>query len=247
MIALNETLEYAAEIAFTLPSASDPLTGITGWTFTLGEVQIQLPTTGVWTSVAVNKIVEKSYGRYCARLTSSQCLLPGIVPIVANITGSTEQPYFGYDVIGTLGGDVKVSDAGHILFYLPNANDPVNAAITNANFSSAGTLRICLPDSAYRDATTAEKASVINLGFGGYAFPLTSEHTSKRGKAFLYAEYTGAQRFEGYTTILNAGEAPETEPIAIPVPIVFGAEEYVDHYKSAVNRLPQQFRSGTIF
>lgn len=256
MIALNETQEYAAEIPFTLPLAADPLTGLTGWAFTLGEVQIRLPGAGSWINVAISKIVEKGYGRFCARLSAAQCATTGAVALLANVSGSSEQPYVGVETIGELGGDVLVGGTGFIFFYLPNSVDPVyGVPVSGADFVGAGTLRICLPNDVYRDATPSEKATVLNLGNGCYAFPLTTALTATRGKVFLYAEYPGAQRFEGYSMILGVGAAPGATPTSgsgggsgfTPVrsPIDYGDPEYVDHILGALNRLPEQFRTGT--
>lgn len=247
MIALNETQEYAAEVAFTLPLDSDPLTGLTGWTFTLGEVQIKLPGAGSWINVAVNKIVEKGYGRFAARLTAAQTTTAGIVAIKVSVTNT--QPFFGYETIGTLGGDIPQNGTGYLLFYLPDSVDPVyGAPVSTANFSSSGTLRICLPDAAYRDCTSGEKASVINLGFGGYALPLDTTHTVKKGKAFIRAEYTGAQSFESYSTILGAELAvsvptPPT-PVTASVPITSPVSTYKDLLTAAVSRLCEYSKSG---
>lgn len=249
MIALNETLEYAAEVPFTLPLAADPLTGLTGWVFTLGEVQIRLPGAGSWINVATSKIVEKGYGRYCARLTSSQTTTAGTVAILANVAGATEQPYVGYETIGELGGDIPVSGSGYLLFYLPDATDPIyNPPITTANFAVSGTLRICLPNDVYRDCTLAEKNAVVNLGNGLYGFPLSGSLTATRGKTFLYAEYPSAQRFEGFTTILGVGSAPTVTPPS-PTPLVAvstTSPEYTSHALAAVSRLCEQFRSGDV-
>lgn len=244
MIALNETNEYAAEVPFTLPLASDPLTGLTGHTFVLGEVQIKLPSDpNNWVNVAINKIVEKGYGRFCARLTAPQCTTAGIVPILANVAGSSEQPFFGVETIGELGGDVPVGGTGYIVFYLPDAIDPVyGAPISNADFTASGTLRICLPDDVYRDATVGEKAAVINLGNGGYAFPLTTTHTVKKGKVFIYAEYPNAQRFEDYVVVLGVGASATTPPssptlVASSSTATSAVVSSVDHVTAALERL----------
>jgi len=251
MIGLNEVNEYAAEVTFTLPLASDPLTGVTGWSFTLGEVQVKLPGSASWINVAVNKIVEKGFGRFCARLTSSQCTTEGVVALVANLTGSTEQPYFGSETISTIGGDIAHNGTGYILFFLPNETDPIyGAPVTTADFTTTGVLKICLPDDVYRDATSGEKASVINLGFGGYALPITTTHTIKRGKIFIYVTYPGAQRFEDYSTILGivpvtGSVIPSTPslPVHVTSPISIDSPTYIDHITHALNRLTQQFKS----
>lgn len=244
MIALNETNEYAAEIPFTLPLASDPLTGLTGHTFVLGEVQIRLPGAGSWVNVAVTKIVEKGYGRFCARLTADQCTTAGPVALLANVAGSAEQPYVGVETIGQLGGDIAVGGEGYIFIYLPDETDPVyGAPVSDADFTASGTLRICLPNDVYRDATTSEKAAVLNLGNGCYAFPLTSNLTGTRGKVFIYAEYPGAQRFEDYSTILGLGSAPVvTPPSPTPAPVTSSSvattlATEIDHTTAAIARL----------
>ncbi len=245
MIALNETNEYAAEVAFTLPLDSDPLTGLTGYTFILGEVQIKLPGQA-WADAALSKIVEKGYGRFCVRLTSSQTTSPGDVFIRADISGT--QYYFGSDVIGTLGGDIAVgATTGSVSFFLPLASDPVNGAPLTGHTFTLGQVRVCLPDGAYVDASTAQ---IEEIGFGGYRLNLTAGQLLKRGKVFVHALVPLYQRWEGYCTILDAQgaeeEEPVTPPVPVPVPIVYGDPEYVDQLGLALNRLPQQFRSGTL-
>lgn len=243
MIRLNETNEYAAEVAFTLPLDSDPLTGLTGWTFTLGEVQIKLPGGG-WTNVALDKIVEKGYGRFCARLTPSQCTTAGDVFLKADVAGT--QYYFGSDVIGQLGGDIAIGETGSVPFFLPNATDPINGAPLTGHTFVTGQVRVCLPNATYVDADVAQ---IEEIGFGGFRLNLTAGQTALAGKVFVYANVPGYQRFEGYCTILGAtgGVAPEPPgPTPIPVPIVFGDPEYVNQLSLALNRLPQQFRSGTL-
>jgi hypothetical protein len=247
MIALNETNEYAAEVAFTLPLDSDPLTGLTGYTFTVGEVQIKLPG-GVWISPSVSQLGEKGYGRFCVRLTAAQTVNAGDVFIRAEVAGT--QYYFGSDVIGQLGGDIAVdSTTGSVSFFLPLETDPINGAPLTGHTFVSGEVRVCTPDSAYTDATPSQ---VDEIGFGGFRLRLTAGQTAKAGKVFVYANVSGYQRWEGYCTILNAQTAddvtpdPEPEPTPVPVPIVYGDPEYVNQYALALNRLPQQFRSGTL-
>lgn len=247
MIALNETNEYAAEVPFTLPLATDPLTGLTGWVFTLGEVKIRLPGSLVWIDVAINKIVEKGYGRFCARLTSSQTTTAGTVSIRASVAGT--QPYFGTETISTLGGDIGLLDEGYLTFFLPDSTDPVyGSPIDTADFTTSGLVRICLPDEVYRDATTDELASIVNLGYGGYAFPVDASHTAKTGKIFIYVEYPSAQRFESYSTVLGTG-LPVIPP-EVPMPIRFISDSLsediplTDFITRAVNRLCEYSRSG---
>lgn len=246
MIALNETNEYAAEVPFTLPLESDPLTGLTGWTFTLGEVQIRLPGSLVWINVAVNKIVEKGYGRFCARLTSAQTTTEGNVYIRASVTGT--QPYFGNEIISTLGGDIAQGGSGYIVLFLPDEVDPVyGSPIDTADFTSSGLVRLCFPDDVYRDATTDELNSIVNLGYGGYALPVTD--TDKAGKVFIYVEYPGAQRFEGYSTILGTGVAtvstPTPTPITVPNTVTTPQSTQMNLITNAVGRLCEYSKSGS--
>lgn len=248
MIALNETNEYAAEVAFTLPLATDPLTGLTGHVFTLGQVKIRLPGSLVWIDVALNKLVEKGYGRFCARLTSTQTTTAGTVSIRAEVAGT--QPYFGTDTINTLGGDIGQGGSGYLPFFLPDATDPVyGAPVSTANFTTTGLVRICLPDGVYRNATTTELASVVNLGYGGYALPVGATHTAKSGKVFIYVEYPGAQRFESYSTILGVGAASTTSasaptPITVPTPNVTPQSTLQNLITHAIGRLCEYSKSG---
>jgi hypothetical protein len=244
MIALNESNAYAREVAFTLPLESDPLTGLTGWTFTLGEVQIRVPGGG-WIDAQLSQIVEKGYGRFCVRLTSGQVATAGDVYIRAVIDGA--QPYFGSDVIGPLGGDIGVDSEGSVPFFLPSATDPIFGAPLTGHTFVLGQVRMCLPDAIYVDVPLVQ---IEEMGYGGYRVNLTAADTVKHGKVFVYALVPDYQRFEGYCTILDAqGVAepePAPEPEPVPVPIVYGDPEYVNQYAIALNRLPQQFRSGDL-
>lgn len=253
MIALNETNEYAAEVAFTLPLESDPLTGLTGYTFTLGEVQIKLPGQP-WADAALVKIVEKGYGRFCVRLTSAQTLVAGDVFVRAVVAGT--QYYLGSDVIGLLGGDIQESSStGSVSFYLPLATDPINGTPLLAyDWTEAGAypsttprVRVCLPDGVYTDA---DVALIETVGYGGFKLNLSALHTVKRGKVFVWAEVPGYQRFEGYCTILGVGTAGGSTPTPpgptpVPAPYVPGDAEYVNQLALGLGRLAEQFRSGT--
>lgn len=240
MIALNETNEYAAEVAFNLPLASDPLTGLTGHSFTLGEVQIKLPGQS-WQNATLAKIVEKGYGRFAVRLTSTQTTTAGDVFVRAVVSGT--QTYFGGDVIGELGGDIPVGGTGSVAFFLPDAIDPYsNPPLTGtpASVFSPGDVRVCLPDAAYVDADIAQ---IEEIGFGGYKLNLTALQTAKKGKVFIYASVSGYQPFEGYGTILGVGASSGSgtgggsEPEPVPLPVQPGTALYVDHAAAAISRL----------
>lgn len=242
MIALNETNEYAAEVAFTL---FDGLTPLTGHAFTLGEVQIKLPGAG-WVNASVAKIVEKGYGRYCVRLTSSQTAVAGDVYIRAVVTGS--QSYFGSDVIGELGGDIPQGGTGSVNFYLPDATDPYNnPALTGdpTSVMTLGDVRVCLPDASYVDVALSD---ITEIGYGLYRVNLDASDTAKKGKVFVYASVSGYQPFEGYCTILGLGTAVDEEdpptPIPVPVTALSPVSSYRDLITGAINRLCEYTKSG---
>jgi hypothetical protein len=247
MIALNEPNAYAREVAFNLPLESDPLTGLTGWSFTLGEVQVRLPGGG-WIDAQLSQIVEKGYGRFCVQLTLAQVATAGDVFIRTDV--ADVQNYFGSDVIGQLSGDISVdSEVGSVSFYLPLATDPIFGAPLTGHTFTLGEVRVCLPDDVYVDVDVDQ---IEEMGYGGYRLVLTAAQTAKRGKVFVYAEVADYQRWEGYCTILDAtvfGEDDEDDEdtvTPVPVPIVYGDPEYVNQFALALNRLPQQYRSGTL-
>lgn len=240
-IALNETDPTAAEVAFNLPLISNPSMPLTGHTFVLGEVQILLPGQ-FWMNVNPLQIVEKGYGRYCVRLTAAQCTTAGSVFIRANVSGA--QPYFGYDRIGVFAGDIPQGLPGALVFYLPNATDPIFGSPVTGHTFVAGEVRVCLPGGVYADATVT---NITEIGYGAYALALTSSQTVNRGKVFVYANVSGAQVFEGYETISATNVTTSTSTggtVVVPVtsPVAPGSPLYVDHVTIAVNRLPQQFR-----
>lgn len=245
MIALNETNEYSAEIPFFLPDVSNPLEGLTGHVFVLGEVQIKLPGAGSWTNVPVLKIVEKDHGWYAIRLTAVQCTVEGEVKwrVKDSAITATFQPGRGSETVGTLGGDIAVDGTGYLMFYLPDAVDPIYADPILGAFP-AGTIRYCLPDAAFVDG---DPDLVVEFGDGLYGYPLVEADTTKAGKALVFATATGAQSAGGYKTILGTGvapDAPPSEPPGDPIeaPIVYVPAGYEDHIAGAVSRLPQQFQ-----
>lgn len=242
MIALNETNDYAAEVAFNLPLSSDPITGLTGHAFTLGEVQIKLPGLA-WADADLAKIVEKGYGRFCVRLAPGQCTTAGDVFVRATVSGT--QNYFGGDVIGVLGGDIPVGEEGSISFFLPDEDDPIDGSPLTGHTFATGEIRICLPNDTYEDVDTSQ---IEEVGYGGYKVNLTEEQTATRGKAFLYANVTGYQPFEGYTTILGTGVATSSAevptPIAVPNTALYPTALTMDLITGAVNRLCEYSKSG---
>lgn len=257
MIAIAEPFDYASEITFTLPSVDDPLVGVTGmgsatpWTDagdgTTAQVQLMLPGEVAFSNATIARIVEKGYGRYAVRLTLAQRLLGGNAYIRANVAGA--QPFFDVEVIGRGGGDIAVNDDGVFPFYLPNVDDPIYGAPVSAYDFGAGPttplVRLCLPNGAYGDANVAD---IVNIGFGGWGLKLAAAagQTAQRGKAFLYANVPGAQRFEGYITIL--GVSGTSTVVATPSSTPASASTRVtavitDQVAEAIARLPQQFRS----
>lgn len=241
-IATGETDPTAAEVAFNLPSIANPSVPVTGYAFTTGEVQILLPGQ-TWVNVSPTQIVEKGYGRYCVRLTAAQCALAGSVFIRVNV--ATAQPYFGYDRIGVFAGDIPQGLGGALVFYLPNASDPVYGAPLTGHVFAAGEVRVCLPGGVYTDAVVN---NIVEIGYGSYALNLTAAQTTNRGKVFIYANVSGAQVFEGYETISSTNVSTSTSTgggtVVVPVtsPVAPTSPTYVDHITIAVNRLPQQFR-----
>lgn len=250
MIALNETLEAAAEIPFFLPQTLNPLAGLTGHVFVLGEVKVRLPGAGAFVDVAVNKIREVGFGWYAARLTSAQTTVAGTVLINVEISGA--QPYRGSEIIGVRGGDISVSDAGYIYFYLPQSADPIYGAPITGYVFDNDDVYVALPDQAFVAVTGA---SIVEFGSGFYGAPLSSSDTAARGKAFVYATAIGAQAFGSWVTILDAQtvtssiivSAP-TLPDTIESPLSFDDPEYVDHAALAISRLCQyakpRFQNG---
>lgn len=206
MIALGEINSAAAEVPFFLPLSTDPInSGLTGHNFTnnasTGEVQIQLPG-GSFFNVPGSQIVEKGFGRYCVRLLPSQCLVAGLVYVIAIVANA--QPYNGTETIGTAGGDMAPGTTGSIVFFLPNPTNPVFGTPVNNWTFTAGQVQLCLPGGSYANANLA---NVSFIGNGAYALALSPTDSVNRGKAFLYVNIgpTNSQRFETYITILNPG------------------------------------------
>lgn len=243
MIALGETDPTAAEVPFELPLEANPLNGLTGHVFAPGEAMMKLPGSGVWID-ARTQIVEKGYGRYAIQLTAAQCELAGAV--LYDVVVAIAEPDRGFEMIGTLGGDIAIGADGFVWFYLANSADPINGAPVTGHVFAGGEVRVCLPAGVYHDATVA---NIIEGGNGLYALRLDSTigETGRRGKVYLYASVAGAQRFEGYSTILGAAAPAVTPPGPPPIPLVpvgtlAKAYPAIDHVQAALDMLPQQFR-----
>lgn len=251
MIAVGETQAYAAEVPFYLPSAN-PLVGVTGhvWHDAGGgvtdELQVMVPG-GSFINATIAKIVEKGFGRYALQLSSGQCTTSGVVYVrttsvyLANAP-SQAQPAFETEVIGATGGELGVALQGIFPFYLPNATDPIFGTPVIGHSFSAGEVLISLPNSTYADANLA---NVVAIGNGAYALVLSPTDTATRGKAYLYVNVSGAQRFEDFITILGVGYAPSPTPPAptpIPIPPTTAPQFFADHASLAISRLCQQFK-----
>jgi len=199
MIALGETDPLAAEVPFTLPLQSNPINGLDNHVFVLGEVEIRLPNGG-WFDVPLDQIFfigEANSGLYAVRLTASQCAAPGLVSIHADV--ATAQPYNGEETIGMIGGDIGVNGVGYVPFFLPNADDPVYGSPITAYSFVLGEVRVRMPGAGWTNAVLLD---IIETGFGAYKLRIQS---AVRGKVYINATATGAQRFSDYVTVLDAG------------------------------------------
>jgi hypothetical protein len=161
--------------------------------------------------------------------------------VVVNAVVSGAQPYNGFDVIGTSGGDIQVGVAGYILFFLANASNPVYGSPVTGHSFASGEVMLCLPGGSYANANTS---AIIELGLGSYALGLTTSQTALRGKAFLYASVSGASNFETYVDILSPGITTQVVPnqssgvTFVPSPV----SNPVDQVAAALSRLPAQFQ-----
>lgn len=242
MIALGETDPTSAEVPFFLPMAASPLLGLAGHVFALGEVTLALPGGGPF-SAATSQIVEKGFGRYCVRLAPSQCAVGGNVYVRAVVTGA--QPYTGVEEIGTAGGDMYEGIGGRVPFNLPNSTDPIFGSPLTGHTFTLGEVQVCLPRTGYVNALLG---NIFEIGFGAYELAIPAA-SALRGKVFVFAQVTGAQRFEGFATILNVGSGPTPipptppGPTPVPVPPQLAAAAFVDHVASALGRIPMQWRS----
>lgn len=215
MIVVDEPLATARDIPFHLPLAADPLTGLTGHVFIVGEVQYRLPggaymdadpTPGV-------AIFEVGFGDYVLRLTQAETATPGFVYIYANVP--TAQVWSSTEQIGTQGGGILIGETDdakrEVAFHIPDATNPLNP-ITGHSFI-AGEVQIALPGGTY---AIADETRVVEKGFGDYALRLTDAQVAARGKVFLHVDIgpTG-QPWSAYYDIVEPAGGLSGEAVTI--------------------------------
>jgi hypothetical protein len=210
VIAQNESTPSAAEVPFMLPTSSNPLVGLTGHAFTLGEVQVQLPG-GSFFNIPVIQIVEKGFGLYAVQLDSTQTLNQGLVYIKTSVTGA--QPYEGVEQIGVTGGDIVVGTQGYVPFYLPQSADPINGPPITGHTFSLGEVQIVVPGS--NTFVNVALVDIQEIGLGAYQVIVTGAESAMRGKVYIYANVSGAQPYRGFAMVLNssAGGAGGAAPV----------------------------------
>lgn len=239
MIALGETDPTAAEVPFFLALQSAPVgPGLTGHVFAPGEVVLQVPGGG-FVAVPTSQIAEKDFGWYAVQCTAAQVAAAGQVFVNALVSGC--QPYNGVEDVGLTGGDILEAAAGEIPFFLPLASDPVYGSPVTGHSFTSGEVQVRFARGAL---TSPAPASVREVGLGSYALQVAPASTA-RGKAFFYAQVSGAQFFSAFVSVLSPGGVAISPvgPSPVPSPVPTTAAGYVDHVALALARLPVQFRS----
>lgn len=261
MIATGETNEYAAEVAFFLPTVADPTVGLTGHAFVLGEVVRRLPADVAFSNAPVIKLIEVGHGWYVERFPVTDLGTPGNIYLRADVTGA--QPAVVVDTIGVLGGSIPQNGDGVIGFYAANASDPVFGSPVsshdftldpeyNAGSGTTSLVQLRLPNGSFANAKVA---SIVSLGNGAWGLALTAAagQTALKGKAFIYAAVPGAKVFTGYVDILGSGVSSGSSTTTTLGPIAFAytpvpnpSSSRLDHAEGALARLCQMFREKLI-
>ena len=208
MILLGEAIPAAAEVPFFLPLSTDPInSGLTGHSFSSGEVVMQLPG-GAFFNVSVGQIVEKGFGQYAVQLNSGQTGTAGTVYIRAVISGA--QPYTGTEEIANAEGEIFLNASDVVPFFLPNATDPVNGSPVTGHSFSSGEIKVCLPGSnSFINATVGD---ISEVGHGLYELAISGSETATRGKIYLFAFVSGSQRYGSFESILPASSGSLPTP-----------------------------------
>ena len=89
-----------AEFPFHLPSSSNPLTPVTGHSFSTGEVQIRVAG-GSLVNADVTLVVEIGNGDYALQLTGAQTAATGKAFLYVNVSGA--QVYSGFEDVLDIG------------------------------------------------------------------------------------------------------------------------------------------------
>lgn len=243
----------SAEIPFTLVDGDfnhlDGHSWVNYGDGTTEELYVRVPG-GSMQRATIARIYGCGRGRYVYRLTAGETATAGCALVNTNVSGAQEWST-----------DVRIADptgtAFEIPFILYDADTlaDIERVTLDWNDTGSGTtdeLYIRLP--AVGTFAEAVIAQITPVGRGHYVYALTeAEYTaSLGGSAIIDTDVASAAEWTHEVTIATPSTTVATPsltepPVAVPSPIVFTDPAYVDHVTIGLRRLPQQFKSGTVF
>lgn len=203
--------------------------------------------------------VERGSGAYFYECTVAECSTLSYLLLYVNVVGA-ERVVWVVDIDTRISAGETSALRRHIPIFLVDAT---NTPVTGLTLTGAE-VQLSKAGGAFSNATGA----IMETGDGVYDYeavyldvtdvgPFVLKVVDAAATPYLYAmdvvdENTFTPGVGGYMGAYLGGtgefsNAGTGEPIPVPVPIVFGDPEYVDHVSVSVRRLPQQFKSGTIF
>jgi hypothetical protein len=190
---VGETNAYAREMPFHLAPASNPIGGVPGHAFVLGEVRVRVPGAG-YVDVALANIVDRENGDYAAILTTAQVALRGTAYLEATVAGT---------VLWTseekIGGTIGVGEVGaHFPFHMTKLDGTPLTGDPSTVFAT-GDVKIRVPGPT--GSVNATIANVVEIGYGDFALVLDAGQVAAKGKAYIYAKTTASQVWTSYITI----------------------------------------------
>jgi len=200
----------AAEVPVHLATPSNPLTPVTGYGWSTGDLQVFWPGTGSFVNAPTGNIVEKGFGDYALQGTSTNTSVAGCVYVYAE--PSVSQPFRGVEFV-TDPNDPAIHE---VPFTLMSLSNPVYTGVTGHSFT-LGEVQICFAGGSYANVPTSQ---IVEKGYGMYAVVLTSPQRLNVDKVYVSAQVSGAVPFTADWDMVVSTYIGPVPVAAPPAPIV---------------------------
>lgn len=210
----------------------------TGYSFTLGDVQVRAPGDVAFSDVATSDIYECGHGQYVVRLSAAQTADEGAVLVY--FSDGANRDFAGYEMVCT--GTDEVLE---IPFAIYAGTDTVLDGVEGYSFTT-GDVEIRLPgQTSFSNATVA---NIVEYGLGQYALVLTELERADPGAIMIFFSDGVNKDYFGYElnatdTTGTGGVTPDPEPtLPVLAPAAAPELEPFSHVAAMLDLLPEYAR-----